>query len=62
MTQNMVIWKERTHENEDAATERNVGCISTLQDCGLLKLFRTPSMVLHEQLLEHILQMWNPEQ
>ena len=58
----MVIWKERTHDNEDAAAERNVGCIATLRDSGLLKLFWTPSMVSHKQLLEHILWMWNPEQ
>ena len=58
----MVIWKERTHYNEDVVVERNVGCISTLRDCGLLKFFRTPSMVSHEWLLEHILQMWNLKQ
>ena len=58
----MVIWKERTHDDEDATAERNLVCISTLQNYGLLKFFRTPSMVSHERLLEHILRMWNPEQ
>ena len=58
----MVIWKERTHDNEDAFAERNASCIAALRDCGLLKFFRTLSMVSHEWLLEHILQMWNPEQ
>ena len=58
----MVIWKERTHDNEDAAAERNVVCIAALRDCGLLKFFQTLSMVSHERLLEHILRMWNPEQ
>ena len=58
----MVIWKERTHDNEDAAAKINAGCIAALRDYGLLKFFRTPSMVPHEQLLEHILQMWNLEQ
>ena len=58
----MVIWKERKHENDDAFVERNVGCIAALRDCGLLKVFRTPSMVSHERLLEHILRMWNMEQ
>ena len=62
MTQNMVIWKERTHDNEDVATERNAVFIAALRDCGILKFFQTPSMVSHEQLLEHILWMWNPEQ
>ena len=58
----MVIWKERMHDNEDVVVERNAGCIAPLWDCGLLKFFQNPSMVSHEQLLEHILQMWNPEQ
>ena len=58
----MVIWKERKHDNDDAFTERNTGCIAVLRDCGILKFFRTPSMVSHERLLEHILRMWNPEQ
>ena len=31
-------------------------------DYGILKFFRTPSMVSHERLLEHILRMWNLEQ
>ena len=58
----MVIWKERKHDNDDAFVEQNVGCIVTLRDCGLIKFFRTPSMVSHERLLENILLMWNPEQ
>ena len=58
----MVIWKEIMHHNEDATTERNAGYISALRDCGLLNFVRTPSMVSHERLLEHILQKWNSEQ
>ena len=58
----MVIWKERKHDDDDAFAERNMGCIAALRNYGLLKLFRTPSMVSHERLLEHILRMWNPEQ
>ena len=56
----MVIWKERQHD--DDFVERNEGCITALRDYGLLKFFRTPSMVTHERLLEHIIHMWNPEQ
>ena len=59
---NMVIWKERKHDLDDAFVERNASCISALRDCGLLKLFWTPSMVSHERLLEYILRMWNLEQ
>ena len=58
----MVIWKERQHDNDDAFTKENVGCIAALRDYGLLKFFCTPNMVLHERLLEYILWMWNPEQ
>ena len=57
----MVIWKERKHDNKDVVAERNAVCIATLQDCGLLNFFWTPSMVSHERLLEDILQMWNPK-
>ena len=57
----MVIWKETTHDNEDAIAERNAVCIATLWDYGILNFFQTPSMVSHERLLEHILRMWNPE-
>ena len=58
----MVIWKERQHDNDGAFVEKNVGCIAALRDCRLLKFFCTLNMVSHEQFLEHILQMWNPEQ
>ena len=58
----MVIWKEQQHYDGDAFAERNAGCIAALRDCGLLKFFRTLSMVSHERLLEYILHMWNLEQ
>ena len=58
----MVIWKERTHDDEDVAIERNVVRIEALWDCGILKFLQTQSMVSHERLLENILRMWNPEQ
>ena len=60
--QKMVIWKERQHDDDDTLATRNAGCVDTLQGCGLLKLFCTPSMVSNPRLLEYILQMWNPEQ
>ena len=59
--QNMVVWKERKHDEKDVAAERNPFCIVALRNCELLKFFQTPSMVSHERLLEHILRMWNPE-
>ena len=53
----MVIWKERTHDDEDATAERNPVCIAALQNSRILKFFWTPSMVSHERLVEHILRM-----
>ena len=58
----MVIRKEIQHDSDDAFAERNAGCIAALRDYGLLKLLQTLSMVSHEQLLEHIIRMWNPKQ
>ena len=58
----MVIWKEKKHDKDDTFAERNAGCIAALRDYGLLKFFRTPSMVSHDRLLENILHMWNPEE
>ena len=58
----MANWKERQHDNDDALATRNAGYVDTLQGCGLLKFFRTPSIISHPHLPEYILQMWNPEQ
>ena len=58
----MVIWKEWKHDEDDSLAERNARCIVALRNCGLLKFFRTPSMVSHERLFEYILHMWNLEQ
>ena len=57
----MVVWKERKHEDDDARVEADAASIASLQTYGLLKLFQAPSMISHVKLLEHILQMWNPE-
>ena len=53
----MVIWKEIQHDEDDATAARDAGCLGALRGCGLLKFFRTPSMVSHPRLLEHILHM-----
>ena len=58
----IVTWKEIQHDDDDSHAARDVGSIVTLRDCGLLNIFRTPSMVSHAHLLEYILRMWNPEQ
>ena len=62
LDQKMVIWKERKHDLGNATSIGDAGCVGSLQGCGLLKLFLTPSMISHPRLLEYILQMWNPKQ
>ena len=58
----MVTWKEIQHDDEDTHDARDAGFIASLRGFGLLKFFRTPSMVSHARLLEYILWMWNLEQ
>ena len=60
--QKMVIWKKRKHDEYDVITASDAGCVGALWGCGLLKFFRTPSMISHPCLLEYIIQMWNLEQ
>ena len=57
-----MVWKERQHEDDDSCDGVDAASISALQACGLLKFFQDPSMISHANLLEYILQMWNPEQ
>ena len=53
--QKMVIWKERKHDLDDVATAGDVGCVGALWVSGLMKFFKTPSMISHPCLLEYIL-------
>ena len=57
LDQKMVSWKEMQHDEVDSAITRDAGCLGAIRGCGLLKFFRTPSMVSHPRLLEYILQM-----
>ena len=50
----MLEWKEREHEAAEMAALHNLGCIQALQDCGLLKFFRTHNMRKQVSLLEQI--------
>ena len=58
----MVVWKERKHEDDDARAGVDVGSITALRGCGILKSFHVPSMRSHVRLLEYILRMWSPKQ
>ena len=58
----MVIWKEMEHEVLDAQAVNDPATIEALRNCGLLKYFRIPGMKAHVQLLEYIINMWDPDQ
>ena len=55
-------WREREHEDDNAATENHPQTIAALRDCGLLKYFRIPGMRAQVRLLEHLVRMWDPDQ
>ena len=58
----MVIWKERKHEVPNNQATNDPATIEALQNCGLLKYFWIPGMKAHIQLLEYIIDMWDPDQ
>jgi hypothetical protein len=55
-------WREHEQEDDNFATENHPATIATLRDCGLLKYFQIPSMRAQVHLLEHLVQMWDPDQ
>jgi hypothetical protein len=55
-------WREREHEDDNNATENHPQTVTTLRNCGLLKYFRIPGMRAQVRLLEHLIQMWDPDQ
>jgi hypothetical protein len=55
-------WREREHEDDNAAAENHPQTIAALRDCGLLKYFRIPGMRAQVHLLEHLVWMWDPDQ
>jgi hypothetical protein len=55
-------WREREHEDDNAAAENHPPTIAALRDCGLLKYFRIPGMRAQVHLLEHLVWMWDPDQ
>ena len=58
----MVIWKEREHELPDNQAANDPATIKALRNCGILKYFQIPWMKAHIRLLEHIIDMWDPDQ
>jgi hypothetical protein len=55
-------WHEREHEEDDDIVGNNLGTISSLRNCGLLKFFRIPGMRAQVRLLEYLIHMWDVDQ
>ena len=58
----MVIWKEMEHEVLDAQAVNDPNTIEALLNCELLKYFWIPGIKAHVQMLEYIINMWDPDQ
>ena len=58
----MVMWKEHEHELDEIRGSNDHGTMASIRECGFLKLFKVSSMRAQLGLLEHILNMWNPEE
>ena len=50
------------HELYDAQATNDPNTILYLRECGILNFFQIPWMRDHVHLLEHLIQMWDPEQ
>jgi hypothetical protein len=58
----MVIeWRERKHEEIDAAVERNAGAQQDLKICGLYKFWALKGMRAQVRLLQMLVNYWDPE-
>jgi hypothetical protein len=55
-------WHERENEEDDSIFRNNMGTITSLRDCGLLKFFRIPGMRAQVRLLEYVVHMWDVDQ
>jgi hypothetical protein len=58
----MFEWKEHEHERDDVVALRDQNTITALRNCGLLKFFKIQNMRKELMLLEHLIQMWDPNE
>ena len=56
----MITWREREHEEQDMITLNDPGTVTALRDCGLLKYFQLSGMRQQIELLEFLVQAWDP--
>ena len=55
-----LTWREREHEEEDMVALHDPVTVNVLQNCGLLKFFRISSMRQQINLLQYLLDAWDP--
>jgi hypothetical protein len=55
-------WRKREHEEDNAIARNHPPTIAALRNCGLLKYFRILGMRAQIKLLEHLVNMWDPDQ
>lgn len=55
------VWQERAHDDHDAESFSDAGCLNALRGCGLLKLFLTPRLRAQPDLIELLIRAWNLE-
>jgi hypothetical protein len=54
-------WREREHEEVDAAVERDLGAQLTLKICGLYKFWGLKGMRDQVRLLQMLVKFWDPD-
>jgi hypothetical protein len=54
-------WREREHEEVDAAVERDAGAQLALKICGLYKFWALKGMRAQVRLLQMLVNYWDPE-
>jgi hypothetical protein len=58
----MVIeWREREHEDVDAAVEGDMRAQKALQICGIYKFWAIKGMRAQAKLLQTLINYWDPE-
>jgi len=55
-----ITWREREHEEEDMIALQDPATVTALRNCGLLKFFRISSMRQQINLLQYLLDAWDP--
>lgn len=55
-----ITWQEREHEEEDLIALHDPVTVNALRNCGLLKFFRISSMRQQINLLQYLLDAWDP--